>query len=140
MKLVSLKNNDEFEDYTFSGNIYKSFGKFKIPKETSVNFISRDSSLETFTTNEVLFFDDLEKYNLKLVPKDTMFGYMGIRSINCVRAESEFGEDIFQEYFKIENDTIISTKEFYAAMITKNIDVAKSDCFFYFLTKAEKGE
>ncbi len=132
-EVVKIRTKEDLIEHKFKKNIFKSFGKFTLPIDTEVSFIRRDF-LPTEKNKGVYFFDDLEGYNLKLVPEGTHFGFLfGEKS--QVESFTDFGEDIFSKYFEIKDNKIISKISFYAAMVTKDVAVAKADCFFYFLNK-----
>jgi succinylglutamate desuccinylase len=126
--------NEGFLEQKFTHSVFKSFGKFRIPESTNIVFKKREKPNIFKETNLVWFFDDLEKFNLKLVPTGEKIGEI-LGSKDQVRIESEFSEDLFEELFELKGTEIIVKHEFYAAMVTKNVEVAKSDCFFYFLKK-----
>lgn len=126
---------DHLDKLVFKKSVFKSFGKFKIPKETKISFISPGQEISTLSNSQgVAFFSDLEKFNLKLVPEGTSLGFIH-GSLNQVNIQSEFEEDLFSELFLIEKQNLIVKNDFYAAMVTKDVEVAKADCFFYFLKK-----
>ena len=61
--------------------------------------------LPTDKSSGVYFFDDLEEYNLKLVPKGTHFGFLFGEKYQ-VKSLTEFDEDIFYKYFEIIDNKI----------------------------------
>ena len=117
---------------SFSKNVFKSFGKFKIPEDTKITFISPGLDISALSDSEgVSFFSDLEKFNLKLVPEGTSLGFVQ-GSINQVQVHSEFEEDLFSELFYLDDGKLIVKTAFYAAMVTKDVEVPSLTAFLFF--------
>lgn len=133
---VKLSGSTEFQDKKFKNNVFKSFGKFKLNSSTNIRFIDRDSKEKLDLQGDgVAFFNDLEKFNLKILPKGEKLGYI-FGDVEQVKTVSEFDEDLFDDLFLLnKNSELVVKDDFYAAMVTKDIEVAKADCFFYFLKK-----
>ena len=125
-----------FSDLKFNQNIFKSIGKFKVRPQTDINFIPREnfSQCDISSQNGAFFYNDLESFNLKLLKRGTRLGKI-LGPIDQIEVVGEFGEQLFDDFFVLDNTDLISTNDFYVAMVTKNVAVAKSDCFFYILKK-----
>ena len=130
-KSMDIASSSKFSEFLFKEKIFKSIGKFKIPEGSNISFIPREEPLILGElSNQVLFFNDLEQFNLKLMYEKTKLGYI-CGSKTQVEVLGEFGEDLFDDFFTIEENQLVTKKDLYVAMVTKNITVAKEDCFLY---------
>jgi succinylglutamate desuccinylase len=133
-KIVRLINSvmalDSFDD---SGSIatilegkhvFESFGKIKLPKDSSVSFNAKSADFN--------FDPEIEKLNFSPVAAGAVFGQANNIEQHLLVFDSN-NKSISSSYFKYVENKIIAIEDFYPAMITTNSKIVHQDCLCYLL-------
>lgn len=82
---------------------------------------------------ELSLLANWEQYNFTEVPIGTRLADLNTDKWPVISLQSNDGEEIFDEFFKVEDNALISTRTLRPSMFTHDIDVIKKDCLCYFM-------
>ena len=104
--------------------LFESFGKIKIPSNSTVSF---NGEAADFT-----FDPSIEDLNFNIVRTGQTFGFSHNIDQHLLVYDSN-NEPIGSSYFKYVGSEIVSIEDFYPAMITTNSKIVHQDCLCYLL-------
>lgn len=81
---------------------------------------------------------DVEHYNFGETPAYSALGWLGPRGMSCLTARDVTGREHIGHYFEMHDNQLITRQPLRLFMITKNPDIAMSDCLFYLVPRDEK--
>ncbi len=80
---------------------------------------------------DLTLHQDVERYNFGLVNQGTNLGWLGPRGLSSLVARDAQGYDHVQHFFAMEDECLLTCQDLKLFMITKNVEIALSDCLFY---------
>lgn len=80
---------------------------------------------------DVTLHSDVEHFNFGETPAHSVLGWLGPRGLNCLTARDSMGSEHIEHYFEVRDNQLTSRQPLRLFMVTKNPDIAKSDCLFY---------
>ncbi len=108
--------------------IFESFGKIKIPRESSISFCDEKADFN--------FLPEIENLNFNSISPGYVFGRANNIKQHLLVFDSN-NNSISGSYFKYVGNEIISIEEFYPAMITTNAKIVHQDCLCYLLREID---
>ena len=105
-------------------DVFHTIARMMVHPEARINF-------EDIPSKEIdlSFVDTLDSNNFEVIPKNCHLGYG--RNISFLRVENNAGKDVTNDFFRIENDELVTNCIFIPSMFTKDIYVMKEDCLGY---------
>ncbi len=88
---------------------------------------------------DLILHSDIERYNFNIAASGTKLGWLGPSEMSCLVARDAHGNDHSQHYFEMKDNEILARQNIKLFMVTKNIDIARSDCLFYVVPVDEPG-
>ncbi|TCK08185.1 succinylglutamate desuccinylase/aspartoacylase domain-containing protein [Marinobacterium mangrovicola] len=74
---------------------------------------------------------DLERFNFGTAPEGTFIGWVGPNSRQRFSARNGNGIDRFDEWFRVDDQRLLTAQPLRLFMVTHRQDIALSDCLFY---------
>jgi len=87
---------------------------------------------------DLTLHSDVEHYNFGETPAHSVLGWLGPRGMNCLTARDAMGREHIEHYFEIRDNQLITRQSLRLFMVTKNPDIAMSDCLFYLVPVDEQ--
>lgn len=114
--------------------IYQTYARLCIDSASSLSFHSSPTLQGKVSgKGHVCLIDQFDKLNFKKLEAGQVLGKVGgpvkITLINYK------GVDIFNQFFSFVEEDMLVKSPFIPSMFTKNIDIAKSDCLGYIMSK-----
>ncbi len=78
---------------------------------------------------------ELEQYNFRELPIASSFGALGQTLDKPFTVSNEQGDEVFNDYFKIQDNSVVSRKRVMPSMLTSNLDVIQQDCLCYLMER-----
>lgn len=122
LNLESLPIEDSLEQTI---DLYHTVGVVKIPDELDFSFDGKIADIE--------FISGIENLNFEEIIKGTLIAKIKPGIERPLIALDEDGNDIFDDYFIIENDNIFTRSTTMPAMLTTAINIIKQDCLCYLM-------
>ena len=107
-------------------DIYHTIAKITVPDNSNLGFGDCKQSVD------MCFRDDLEELNFSQVPAGTKLGVSG-ESGFCLRVVDNNNTEITGEYFRLDQNDIVTRKQLIPSMFTKNETIIHQDCFGYIM-------
>ena len=114
-------------------DIYHTIAKITVPDNSHLGFGDCEQPVD------MCFRDDLEELNFCRVPAGTKLGVSGKNSF-CLRAVDNSNTEITKEYFRLDQNDIVTRKQLIPSMFTKNETIIHQDCFGYIMEPYPIGE
>ncbi len=116
-------------------NVFESLGEVDVLSNPCRFEIASDKML-TFSTQHEPSFDasfriDIEKFNQGITPSGTILGWTAATSLTGFNIKNT--DTQIETYFCIENGELKTRLPLKLFMATNRVDIAKSDCLFYFI-------
>ncbi len=105
-------------------DLYHTIGIVKISSEITFGFNDNAAHIN--------FHKDLENYNFMPLHAETIWAEVADEN-KKLQVINEQGQDVFDDYYKIKNGQLISTKSLMPAMITLNKEIIRQDCLCYIM-------
>ncbi len=80
---------------------------------------------------------ELDQYNFELVDPGTVIGWLGQERRSVMRVCNAAGEDVFEHYFHITGNQLLTRRPLKLFMITTRPEIAVSDCLLYAAMESE---
>jgi len=80
---------------------------------------------------DVVLKATIEKYNYHIIPKNTEIGWLNQQSDEMFLLINEYDHNIFNDYFRVQNNTLICATDLKFFMATTNKEIALNDCLLY---------
>ena len=106
-------------------DLYHTAGIVKVPDSISISF-NDDSA-------DIQFIKGIERLNFEEIPANTSLGKIHTDSSRPLTVLDEDGKDVFDQYFRIVDNTLQTTNSIMPAMLTDKIPIIRQDCFFYLM-------
>lgn len=104
-------------------DVYHTVGICKIPVENSVGFDEPDCDLS--------FAAEVEYWNFRELPIGTVLAHLKPGTDKAVIITDEAGVDVTHKFMTIEDNKLVTTAPCIPAMITKDLNAIRKDCFCY---------
>lgn len=75
---------------------------------------------------------EIEALNFGTTPTNQNLGWLGPEGLNGLQVLNDQGEDLIHDYFHVIDDELHPKNPLHLFMVTKNLEIAVSDCLFYF--------
>lgn len=116
------------EDYTHShAQLFHTVAIVKIPEHLSIGF--NDES------RDINFVETLDQLNFIEQEPGTVFADVGTSDHSIIEVWSEAGQEVAQEYFKVEGGKLMTRKCLMPSMLTQDTKVIKQDCLCYLMER-----
>ncbi len=115
-------------------DLYHTIGIAKIPEELDFSFNGDKADIE--------FVKGIETLNFEEISDDTLLGKVKDNITKPLIVINEEGEDIFDNYFSINDNNIMTKLAIVPAMLTTDKDIVRQDCLCYLMERydLEQGE
>jgi len=80
---------------------------------------------------DLTLHSDVEHFNFGEAPAQSVLGWFGPRGISCLTARDPIGCEHIEHYFEVRDNQLLTRQPLRLFMVTKNPDIALSDCLFY---------
>ncbi|MFW1676718.1 hypothetical protein ACFVYJ_02915 [Pontibacter sp. JAM-7] len=80
---------------------------------------------------------DLDRYNFETVDAGTLIGWLGQERRKAMRVCNAIGEDVFDQFFCITGNQLLTRRAIKLFMITTRPEIAISDCLLYAAMESE---
>ena len=87
---------------------------------------------------DLTLHSDVEHYNFGETPAQSVLGWLGPRGISCLTARDSMGCEHIEHYFDVRDNQLLTRQSLRLFMVTKNPDIALSDCLFYLVPTNEQ--
>lgn len=99
----------------------------KVRPKTSFSFDGSPADLQ--------FGDDLEWFNFRELPPDTVFARCGRDAAACLDVRDERGRDIAAELFALDGGELRLKRPVMPSMLTRDARAIRQDCLCYFMER-----
>lgn len=82
---------------------------------------------------DLTLHSDSERLNFSIAEQGTDLGWLGAGGLDCIVARDSHGNDHVQHYFENIEGKWLTKQPLKLFMVTRNADIAMSDCLFYFV-------
>ena len=125
MRKVLKSDNSMYESEAYrDAHIFHTVANIKVKAGTSIFFGDQNNP-----NHELCFDTNFDDFNFKALPRGSRLGYMnGEKSLYVY---NNLKDDIFEQFFIVENGEILTKKAFIPSMFTKDQKVIHSDCLGY---------
>ena len=110
-------------------SLYHTYATILISQDTDLCFHSQPCVKD----NCLCLLNQLDQFNFKLLKSGTFFGK--INNSKQIKLVDKEGENIFDQFFSIVENDLIVKQPFIPCMLTKDTQIAKSDCLGYIMKK-----
>lgn len=86
---------------------------------------------------DLTLYSDVERYNFGTVNQGTHLGWLGPKGLQVLVARDAQGYNHVARYFTLQDHQLLTRQPLKLFMITKNADIALSDCVFYLVPISE---
>lgn len=118
--------------------IYRTYARLYIDPDSSLSFHPRPSLRGRVSKKgHICLVDQFDKLNFKTLKEGQFLGK--IKGPVKIKLINQKGVDIFNQVFSIEGGKLIVKSSFIPSMFTRDIDIAKSDCLGYAMSKIKIG-
>lgn len=107
-------------------DLFHTTATVKIPAGTSFGF-SDDK--------ELVLVPELEKFNFRELARGTRFAKTELASTSSLAVIDEYGEQVFDEYFRVDRGHIVTKKKVMPSMLTRDLKVIEQDCLCYLMER-----
>lgn len=125
-KLMDEKAN-WMENPIINDSALYTFATVYVSRRAKIDFSYPDSK-----NVELSFTSNLDELNFQTVPVNTNIAY--IRDPKLIKVINNYGENIFDQIFIVENNILKNITEIIPSMFTKDVSIAKSDALGYLMT------
>lgn len=122
-------NLDHFPEQPLASGDYELFhtvATVKVPAQLSFAFGQQAADL--------VFPEDLDRLNFRELPTGTEFARINGNG-GGLEAWSEAGEDVAEDFFTLENGSLVTRRPLMPSMLTLNEDVIRQDCLCYLMER-----
>jgi len=126
-KIFHMDSIDSDKNIEKDIDLYHTVGIIKIPTEYSFSFNDEETDIE--------FINGVEKLNFEEIISDTLLGTIKENILKPFIVLDEEGQDVFDNYFYVENNKIYTKTALFPAMLTTDIDIIKQDCLCYLMER-----
>lgn len=126
-KLLQLKTFQSEPDIEKTIDLYHTIGIVKIPEAYDFSFNGDKADIE--------FVKGIETLNFEEISDDTLLGRLKADEAKPLIVINEDGEDIFEQYFSVTDNNIITKQAIVPAMLTTDINIVRQDCLCYLMER-----
>jgi len=126
----TVLNMDEISDeehHAADMRLFHTVAIVKIPEHLTMGF--NDAS------RDISFVDSLDQLNFIEQEPGTLFAHLQSHDHSVIEAWNEAGQEVAQEYFRVEEGRLLTRKSLMPSMLTKDIKVIKQDCLCYLMER-----
>lgn len=81
---------------------------------------------------------EVDKFNFGEVERGTLIGWLGNkRGVDCISVKDSQGFDVFDQYFEVKGNQLLTAQPLKLFMITTRPDIAVGDCLLYATAESE---
>ena len=113
--------------------IYRTCATLYISADTFVSFYSQPFIKDKVKGSHLCLVDKLDEFNFKQLEAGTVLGK--INNSKQMKLIDEKGLNVFDHFFSIVENNLTVKSPFIPCMLTKNAQIAKSDCLGYIMEK-----
>jgi hypothetical protein len=106
--------------------VFHTMARLKVNHEARVDFDDNSES-----EADLSFVSNLDSRNFEIVHKNSHMGYA--KDLKLIWIVNNDGKDITDQFLKVENGELITTRVFIPSMFTKDVYVMKEDCLGYIM-------
>lgn len=130
LQQVMLRDNFNQENISREYDVYQTIARFVMIEQCSVDF--KFSSNSRFALS---FISDIDLHNFSILRSGAILAYINLAQYHAgfLKVLNDNGDDLFDDYFEINNNLLICRCDIFPAMLTKNSAIAKEDCLGYFM-------
>ncbi len=107
-----------------SSEVYHTLARIKVSQDARVDF---DDSADS--DSDLSLVSNLDSRNFELVHKNTHIGFA--KDLSLISIQDNAGNDITDQFLKIENGELLVNRLFIPSMFTKDVYIMKEDCLGY---------
>ena len=108
-------------------DLYHTVAIVKVPHETSFSFSEQMADLR--------FPEDIEHYNFRELPVNTPLAQVHEKATATLDVWDENGANISEQFLKIEDGYICTTRPVVPSMLTTNTRIVRQDCLCYLMER-----
>lgn len=123
-KILSIDDLKEI-DYSERENVYYSLARINISSDAVINF---DES-ELKCDEDFSFLKNLDDQNFEVIRNNTFLGYA--KNLEKIQILNDKNENLVHDFFEIQEGRLITKRTFIPSMLSKNIEIVKTDCLGY---------
>jgi len=124
LHLEKLKAESGIEDKI---DLYHTIGIAKIPEDLDFSFNGKKADIE--------FIKGIETLNFEEISDDTLLGKVKDNITKPLIVINEEGEDVFDKYFSINDNNIVTKLAIVPAMLTTDKNIVRQDCLCYLMER-----
>ncbi|MCG8325920.1 MAG: peptidase M14, partial [Thiotrichales bacterium] len=128
--LKTCLNLESIPDHTINSrdlDLYHTVAIVKIPREIDFGF---DAS-----GHDLVLDPDIEVLNFQTLPEGKVLGRVNNGDGRALEIRDEQGNEVFDQYFNIDDDQLRLRRDIVPAMITIDHEAIRKDCFFYIMER-----
>lgn len=110
--------------------LYHTVATVKVPSDTSFCFGKIDNS-------QISFLNELERFNFSELKAGTVWAELQNDDIK-LSVSNESGKDVFDEFFTVKDNKLLSGKTIMPAMLTTDHKVIEQDCLCYLMERYDR--
>ncbi len=124
-KLLNMERLRAKPEIAKSIDLYHTVGVVKVPDEVTLSFNNEDADIQ--------FVHGVERLNFEEIPLNTIIGKLNGNMERPLIVLDEDGQDVFDNYFTIEEDALHTATKIMPAMLTDKINIIRQDCLCYLM-------
>jgi hypothetical protein len=108
-------------------DLYHTVATVKIPDQVSFGFNQGDVDLS--------LVEGIDHLNFRELPAHTVLGRVRDSAALRLDVSDEHGRDVYDRYFRIENNTLLTNCVFMPSMFTLDANIIRQDCLGYLMER-----
>jgi Succinylglutamate desuccinylase / Aspartoacylase family len=108
-------------------DLYHTVATVKIPEQISFGFEEGDVDL--------ILVEGLDHLNFRELPAHTVLGRVRDGTATRLNVSDEHGEDVYDRYFRIERETLLTNCPLMPSMFTLDEKIIRQDCLGYLMER-----
>jgi hypothetical protein len=109
-------------------NVFHTTSRMMFTQDATLDF-----DMKADSKNDFSFVSNIDDHNFLEVEKGELIGFVNNRASFYI--EKAPLEDLFDEYFEVKEGKLFARQSFIPAMISKDIQIIKDDCFGYIMER-----
>jgi hypothetical protein len=108
-------------------DLYHTVATVKIPDQVSFGFGREDVDLR--------LVEGIDHLNFRELPAHTVLGVVRDGVMRQLHVSDERGKDVYDRYFRIERETLLTNRSFMPSMFTLDENIIRQDCLGYLMER-----
>jgi hypothetical protein len=108
-------------------DLYHTVATVKIPEQVSFGFDQGNVDLG--------LVEGIDHLNFRELPAHTVLGRVRDSAALRLDVSDEHGQDVYDRYFRIENNTLLTNCAFMPSMFTLDENIIRQDCLGYLMER-----